>query len=324
MSILNVNISCFKDYRTAGNPRTVNMLSWLKTSVYREQVEAIRAIGDKKERDKLKAGLPAITPSGTFSRRASEALIQHSGLIQFDVDFQDNRHVKNYDGLKGQLCNISNVAYCGLSVSGMGYWGLVPIKHPEQHKSHFRALHKAFRNFGLIIDTAPQNPASLRGYSFDPDAYFNHAATPFKLLAESEPAKFFKQTQNGNDTRSQVEALIQRIQSQRIDITANYDQWLRIGFALVEEFGESGRAYFHAVSQYHPEYSEHTADRQYNNCIRSKGQGVTIATLFHVCREYGIQAIPVSERDFSLETKKANFLHHMDINHGREKPLIKG
>ena len=284
-SVLNQTISCFANYNTADNPRPVNMLVWLKSDKYADQVKQIRTISGKADRDRIKATLPAITPSGLFAYRGESHLVKHSALLQFDIDAKDHRHVANYADLKKHISNIANVAYCGMSVSGLGYWGLVPIKHSDKHKSHFRALQKAFNKFGLNIDTAPQNPASLRGYSYDPDAYFNHNATVFIALDEPKTAKSFKRTNKGNNRRSNVETLIGQIQTDRIDITAGYDQWLRIGFSLADEFGESGREYFHAVSQYHPEYDEHKADSQYTNCLQSDGEGITIATLFHIAKK---------------------------------------
>lgn len=284
MSVLKKNVSMFANYYSVRDPVTVSLMQWLKCTRYEEQVQEIHSISDKAERDRRKATLPAITPSGVFSYRSEALLVEHSGLIQFDVDFKDNRNIKNFDNLKDQLCNIPNVAYCGLSVSGRGYWGLVPIKDPAQHKSHFEALQKLFKERGLIIDPAPQNPASNRGYSIDPDAYFNHNAIPFTLLGK--PAtKAFKKTHRGNDTTSIVEDLIRKIQSRDIDITVGYDRWLRIGFALADQFDESGLTYYHAVSKYYPGYSEQETDRQYTNCLQSSGHGITIATFIHYARK---------------------------------------
>jgi len=78
------------------------------------------------------------------------------------------------------------------------------------------------------------------------------------------------------------------IQSGRIDITDGYDNWLSIGFALADEFGESGRQYFHAVSQFHPDYNPWKTDRQFTYCLRSGGKGITIASFFHLCKVHGI------------------------------------
>ena len=81
------------------------------------------------------------------------------------------------------------------------------------------------------------------------------------------------------DNKSVVETIIKRLCENRLDITEPYDNWLRIGFAFADEFGECGRQYYHRVSQFHPQYSSKECDEQYNACLKSHGRGVTIATL---------------------------------------------
>jgi hypothetical protein len=102
-SCLNVNVSAWASYYETANPKQVNLLTWLNSPKYAQQVEAIRAAGTKAERDKLKALLPAITPSGIFSRRDEAGLIKHSGFMQVDIDHKENAHIGNYTELKAQL-----------------------------------------------------------------------------------------------------------------------------------------------------------------------------------------------------------------------------
>jgi hypothetical protein len=286
-SVLNIEISCFKNYRTVGSPRPVNLLAWLKSGKYKKKVQQIREIKEKAKRDKIKATLPAITPSGTFGKRTKKALIRHSGLIQFDVDFKENTHIKNYGALKQQIANINNVAYCGLSVSGTGFWGLVPDRYPQKHNRHFKALEKAFKDFGIIIDSSCSDVSRLRGYSYDPDGYFNHSAEIFTKLAKKPKPQpqTFKASQTCNNTRNKVEQLIKMINT---DITAKYKNWLNLGFAIEDEFGESGREYFHAISSYHPDYNRRECDSQYTHCLKHHGSGIGIGTFFHVCKRHGI------------------------------------
>lgn len=179
-SILNIEVSCFANYDTPDNPKSVNLLSWLKSGKYLSQVERIRSITDKAKRDEIKATLPAITPSGVFTYRSAKSLVKHSGFIQFDIDLKGNESVGNFRELKEQISRIKNVAYCGLSVSGTGFWGLIPIAYPEKHDLHLRAVRDSFTRFGIVIDPAPKSIASLRGYSYDPAAYFSHNATIFE------------------------------------------------------------------------------------------------------------------------------------------------
>lgn len=190
-SPLNISVSCFKNSEDT-TARTVNLMTWLNSMKYKNEVDQVRAIANKKERDVLKKKLPGFTPSGLFSKRADNCLTQHSGLIAFDIDFAENEHITNYKELKEQIKNIKNVAYCALSCSGTGYWGLIPIANPDKHKSHFKALEDAFKKLGIKIDTSCKNVSRLRFYSYDPDAYFNHNAITFTGLYEQAPAQPIK------------------------------------------------------------------------------------------------------------------------------------
>ncbi|AMQ55616.1 BT4734/BF3469 family protein [Algoriphagus sanaruensis] len=188
-SVLDVEVSCFANYWETKNARPVNLITWLTSEKFRAKVEEIRNTECKSKRDELKGTLPAITPSGKFSKRCESGLIKHSGFIQIDLDRQDNLHISNWYDLKIELMKLPEIAYLGKSVSGTGYWGLIPIPaDPEGHKFYFDALEEIFfRNWGIKLDKKPKNIASLRGYSYDNEAHFNHQAKTF--LKKKPPIK---------------------------------------------------------------------------------------------------------------------------------------
>lgn len=179
-SVLDTEISLFKDYSTSDNPVTINMLSFIKSTKYAERVDEIRTVEDKKRRNELKATLPAITPSGVFSYRAEKDLVKHSGLLQFDID----SGADNWEELKEELAHLDYVSYAGLSVSGRGLWGLIPLAYPNRHKQQFGALEIDFAGWGITLDIKPKNVASLRGYSYDGNAYYNHEAVLYEKCYE--------------------------------------------------------------------------------------------------------------------------------------------
>jgi hypothetical protein len=106
----------------------------------------------------------------------------------------------------------------------------------------------------------------------------------------------------------EVETVIGRIEALHIDITAVYRNWLDLGFAFSEEFGERGREYFHRVSRFYPQYSYKEADRQFDACLKSRGGGVTIKSFFHLAHIAGVDithaAKPQSERSSAPATAK--------------------
>lgn len=287
-SILNIEVSCFKNYQSKESC-SINLLKWLTSLKYQKEVDAIRTLATKNEKDKLKALLPAITPSGQFKERNANGLIKHSGFISIDIDFKDNTHIENYSDLKTELKKIKQIAYIGLSVSGNGYWCLIPIQNTSLHKESIVFIGKQLKNYGINIDMNCTDICRLRGYSYDLDAYFNHSAIPLLLPKNCTTISttHYKTKSFANST-SDFERLIFLLQNKNIDITYNYQDWLSIGFALASEFGESGRNYFHTISALSPKYDFEQCETKYTKIVQYNRAKISISTIFYKCKEFGI------------------------------------
>ena len=85
-----------------------------------------------------------------------------------------------------------------------------------------------------------------------------------------------------------VETVIDRIEASHTDITSSYHNWLKTGFAFADEFRESGRGYFHRVSRFYPNYNYGETEKQYDACLKARGQGVTIKSFFHLAQSAGV------------------------------------
>jgi hypothetical protein len=289
----NVTVSLFKNYQST-TPKDVNLWEWLKDDSLKAEIEHLRKLDNKEERRKVKASLPGITPSGTFMIRAEAGLREHSGFICIDIDGQDNPEVHDFDHLRDQVKNIVNVAYCGLSASGQGVFCLIPIKCTDKHKQHFEALKRCFEHFGIIIDKGCGDVSRLRGYSYDPKAYFNMNAITYSQLKErdlkpsiSSMAKKKPVFERDSNTKIKVDKIISNILATGTDITGAYDQWFKIGCALANEFGEEGRGLFHSVSQFGDNYKIHETDNQFTKCLESS-YDINIGTFFHWAAESGL------------------------------------
>lgn len=208
MSVLNRTVSCFKSCKHPNNPVDVNLLTWLTSTQHADKVERIRTTDDKEQRNLLKLSLPAITPSGTFTERKNVKLIEHSGLMCLDIDYDDNEHIYNWDAFRDELRKIKNVAYCGKSVSGNGYFVIIPIAYPEQHKAHFEHLKHDFLKFGVVLDNACKDVARLRIYSYDADAYFNHEAETYYSIYKPPQRK-----QRAYNMPAQAKSVYQRAEA---------------------------------------------------------------------------------------------------------------
>jgi hypothetical protein len=292
-SLLNVPVSKFENYFNP-EPSETNLWEWLTDRSEEELIKKLRSVNDKKQRDELKAKLSCVTISGRFGNpRGLETIVDRSGLMCIDVDPKENPNIENYHEFKAIVSKASFVAYAGLSASGKGYFVIIPIEYPDKHIQHFIALEAMFLEIGVVIDKSCKDVSRLRGRSFDPDPYINHNAKKFKALLE--PPKPKTRTTNfqyrhlqGDTAQSWVERYIKELQSRRVDITGTYQEWLKIGFAISHEFGEGGRDYFHDISNISDDYNPTECDKQYDRCVKGRGDGVKIGTFFHACQAVGI------------------------------------
>jgi len=86
-----------------------------------------------------------------------------------------------------------------------------------------------------------------------------------------------------------IETYISAIEQSGIDITGNYATWRDLGFALAEEYGETGRDYFRRISKNYVGYDSKECDEQFNKCLNAKGHGISIATFYHYAHQAGIK-----------------------------------
>jgi len=277
-------ISLFKSLPPSGKPHiadeqiTLNeFLNRIKYGHWKTIVEKIRQEPDDKKRSTLKKQLHAVTISGTFKERREDALLQHSGYICIDID-------KYTD--KSKLLNDQYTYALFKSASGNGIAVIVKIKS-DKHKQSFRWLQNYyFTTYGIRIDSAPQNPASLRFASYDDDLYINENS---KLSRYDE----IKQPKSGSIPvilpKNRFEDLVREVTRRGISIAESYDEYLRLGFALASEFGEYGREYFHALCCISSKYDSHHANKQYDYCLRGKNDGVRIGTFYYMIKQHGVE-----------------------------------
>lgn len=297
--ILDVNVSFYETVKTK-KPVTENLYNLLTDGRYAERIERVRKESAPQKQKELKNALPSFTPSGVFSENDDISLVFHSGFICIDIDKKDNMDVGNFDEMRTLIAQIPFVAYCGLSVRGEGYFCIIPIKYPDKHKQHFRSLQLNFAHCGVTIDESCSNVSRKRYVSHDEDFYYNSDAEVYSLTITDAPAphtgqQCFKST---HITPVMVDELISMIEERGIDITEKYEYWFAIGCSLANYFGESGRERFHAVSQFHPGYSQNHTDEKFDDALSGK-YNYNITTFLYHAQRMGVVALS----DFS-ETPK--------------------
>jgi len=250
----------------------------------------LRAIVDPDEFKKEKsAALPVVSISGTFkSSFKKEDLQQHSGLMQIDID-----HIDNVDEEIFKIKQDQYVLAAWRSVSGKGLKVIFRIPDdPVKHDQCFVSLQKYLSDtYQLKCDSACRNINRLLFLSYDPDIFYNPDAMIFepknsivKKMINGKTSRNIPK--NVSETFQNVEETLRTLETKHIDVTQSYsEQWLKIGFAFSHEFGEEGRNFFHRISKFHPGYSAEKCDKQYNACLNSDGEGISIGTFFHIVNE---------------------------------------
>ena len=261
------------------------------TNVDVSAIAELRLCTDTERKRQIKMSLPQATISGVFSpTRSAENLVRHSGLICIDIDRKENEHIENFDMLiEDVLSRIEEVAYAAYSVSGKGYFVIIPLRYPQLHKAQFEQLVRVFADMGIYIDRACGDVCRLRCQSYDKHPYINLDAKPFSGIYR-EPKKPRQWCQCGyteSDVEEKVARLCREVAMRHIDLTANYEDWVKIGAAL-SSLGESGRQWFHLCSSQNSGYNPAECDRKFNNLLRSTRQ-IGIGTFFYYCWQYGIE-----------------------------------
>ena len=257
----------------------------IKNGHWQDQVLQYRNLKDDDDKKKAKASIQAVTASGEFiAGRKSEHLKAHSGFICIDVDDKDNENLA--DKVPALKQDPFVYAY-HTSLGGYGYAIYFRIE-PTKHLDAYLALEKYLADtYHIITDKACKDVTRLRFVSYDPHLYLKIKDAPIFRKYLKKEAQISTKVLHAH-TSQDMQYIIDQIRSKRIDLTASYYDWTQIGFALAHHFAEEGRAYFHAISEAHPEYSEIATDKKYDNFLKTNDGSVSIATLFYKCKEHGI------------------------------------
>jgi hypothetical protein len=231
-----------------------------------------------------KKQLRAATISGVFENGHSvDHLRKHSGLICIDIDKLNSEELVKH---KENLSKLEFVAYAGLSVSGNGLFAIIPIQYPDKHKEHFSALKQYFRKLNIQIDSACSDISRLRFQSYDADPIVNESPQLFTDLGQLEIKRKIPDL-NHSSNEDSLERLIATIQKKNINITQNYDDWIKIGYALVS-YGEKGKEYFHRLSSLDTRYNPIETEKTFKKLCMTNKNKISLGTLFHIAKEHGV------------------------------------
>lgn len=169
---------------------SVDFLNRMKTDQWRSQVEKVQRLyknGGKSAAKKTKERLPAVTWSGTFTKRCNGGLYEYSGLLVADLDELGEKL-----GSTRQLLMMSPHLYAVFkSPTGSGLKAVFRVpNNPQLHGRSFKAVTNYVRQLtGVDIDQRGGEICRLCYVSYDPDCFLNLDAKELPLPASNSEAK---------------------------------------------------------------------------------------------------------------------------------------
>ena len=289
-TFLDAEVSLFKNVFSTKPIKTITYRDWLfkGNARFRDKVNRYRA----ERNSELKHALPCITGSGTIiGTRTDKNLMYHNGFIIIDIDYKDNKHIKEeyFSQLKENVFSkINEICYAGHSVGGLGYYLIIGIENPHRHKEYFNYLVSWFRYKEEInIDESGKNLSRLRYYSLDDKQYINENATILKeSLLNKIKVPTISRTRAASDNN--LVELVEKIETSGTSIAPSYDEYLKLAIVFYNEQGEDGRGLYHRVCSLDPKYNFRDCEKQFKEVSDRNYADCTIGTLVYLMKRYNV------------------------------------
>jgi hypothetical protein len=261
-----------------------SFLEGVQTGKWQDIVFDVRNAPTKEIKDLKKKTAPLVTISGSFSARKDDALRKHSNFIAIDIDNLDDA-----SETKKRLADDSYIYAAFLSIGGNGLCLIVKIDG-TRHLDAFNGIAAYLYNeYQLIVDQSGKNVSRARFVSYDPFMLLNKKSATFKKYL---PKKKEQKHPKVMVIKTDFDAMIKQMDEKSINLCEDYSEWIRICYALVSEFQEQGREYFHTLSSHSSKYNSLDCDAQFDACLKnhseSKGKKSTIGTIYYHAKQNGI------------------------------------
>ncbi|MFD2541356.1 DUF3987 domain-containing protein [Lacinutrix gracilariae] len=298
-------VSVFRDFVNKVEDKPLEkILNDIKIGAYKAEISNIRALlsNDNKEAaDQLKKQLIAFTVSGTFNNgRSIDKVETYSQYVILDID---KLSVSQLEDVRNTT-RLAPYTYASfVSPSGKGIKIIVKVNTAkEHHKEAYKQVVDYYEQaLNIGIDTSGSDICRLCFVSYDGDCFINPNADTFEVT--KKPKETVHPISQTNQVTNNIEAYISEIEQTATDITGNYETWRNLGFAISEEYGESGRDYYHRISRFYIKYNYQECDKQFTSCLKAKGSGVNISTFYYMAHQCNIKPYKQPTEEETLTVK---------------------
>ena len=320
--ILNKRVSyqCNAFSSISGEKTIREILNVIKDDRYGRQMNELRGYlesGDKEQYSNGKILLPAVTFCATFSdKRRRSNIKDYNELIVIDIDKLDAAMLKDVK-MKLDLCPY--VFSYWESPSKRGIKGLVPLSFEYDseniefsHKIAFTKLVNYFQStFDIELDKSGSDTTRLCFLSSDIRLMVNSDFKYFIITKDDidsidstittkqkQPSKIVKITsqkdallnpknKNSPQNRATMKSIIKYLSKRNLSITDNYNNWLRVAFAIANTFTHNiGEEYFLKLCRIDGlKHNEIESKNLLIHCYESNSGYVSFATIIHLAQE---------------------------------------
>jgi len=281
-------ISLYKNWREPDNPELYDILEHLENErdgKWQDLVHELRDIQDYELQKEFKSYMPTASFSGEFSYRANDKIKKHSGYLAIDLD-----DVENVNIVKSILMKDRYTFACFISCGGKGLRWIIRIVGEKHHEAFKGAVAYLYDEYGLqCVDINGSNVSKPYIVTYDPRGFINYNEVPqFKKYVKE---KAEKKLTDFVHTTSDFDMILKQITGRGINLCEDYKDWLKIGFALVSQFGVDGEAAYHEISRMSQKYTYEKTKKQYKYCLQAKKTGVTITSFYYMAKTAGVNIV---------------------------------
>ncbi len=291
-----------------------NVLKSFASRRYAKTIREARSYlrsGDSEMYKACKSMLPVVAFCGVFEEGHSKAnLVRYNNIVIIDIDHLSEEALPT---VAQQLQQDEYVFAYWKSPSGAGLKGLVRIsdddKLPidEHHRQAFRQLTDHFKNkYDIDIDQSGSDYSRLCYACWDEELVIKEKAKVFPVNHDSAKigtpdtksntiVKHNKShAHKGSDRQSDIDTMrdiIRHLRSTGRSITHEYENWLRVAYALASTFSpKTGETFFLLLSQQDADKFDPDACRQLlDYCYEHNNGQVTIGTIIYLAQKEGYQ-----------------------------------
>jgi len=261
-----------------------NFLEGVRSGRWQDIALEVRNAPNKEIKELKKKTAPLVTISGSFSARKDDALRKHSNYIAIDID-----NLEDASATKDRIGNDPYLYAAFISISGKGLCLIIKIDG-TRHLDAFNGIAAYLYNeYQLIVDQSGKNVSRARFISYDPFLIQNSKSATFKKYLPKK--KEYKQAKVVV-IKSDFDAIIDQMDKKGLNLCEDYSEWIRICYALVSEFQEQGREYFHTLSSHSSKYNSLDCDAQFDACLKNHSESKTkkssIGTIYFHAKQNAI------------------------------------